>query len=136
MSIQISVDQHDIASIQKRIYQISGTPLAKRLQQAIKEGLTMLVGPIQAAAPFKTGRLRASVRGRAPRKRAGEVAAYQVGPTATHAHLVIQGHRVVTHYPTHRDTGKRARANPFVENAARPFEGAVESYIGERVTAL
>jgi len=37
------------------------------------------------------------------------------GPNAPYRHLVIRGHRIVT--PGGRDTGRRSRANPFVDRA-------------------
>jgi hypothetical protein len=41
------------------------------------------------------------------------------GAKGAHRHLVIRGHRIVT--ISGHDTGRRSRANPFVDRAIEPI---------------
>lgn len=123
-AIQIGFNPRDIARVEKRFAQNMGKPLQARLELATLKAADLLVGPIKAATPVKSGVLRGSVK--AKRKRLTGTFSFadigaEVGPTAPHAHLVISGHRVVTHFPYHRDTGYRARANPYVARVANPL---------------
>src|SRR3990167_2702261 len=116
-ALQVTVNPRDIARITKRLDKWQGKPLADRMDRAIRAGLSLMVSPIRAAAPQPgreraprdaTGKLAAAVQVWKLKKRAGEVAAYAVGPrggrsktlrVAPHRHLVIRGHRMVTHRP-------------------------------------
>ena len=151
--LNISVNGQDIAAINRKLGQIQGTPLVLKLGAAIKEALAGLVDPIRSKAPQPghekpprdaRGTLVASVQVWALTKRPGEVAAYAVGPrggrsktlsVAPHRHLVIQGHRMVTHRPDLSQVGF-VEGNPFVDRAVAPLEGMVDNYVAERVTRL
>jgi hypothetical protein len=44
---------------------------------------------------------------------------------------VAQGHRIVT--PGGRDTGRRAKANPFVTQTIAAYEGRIITFISDAV---
>jgi len=121
-AIQVQLDQRSVARVVARLDQNRGAPLGRRLQLATLKAADLLRGPIAAAAPVKTGTLKRSVRARPMTQRFGfsSVPTFdaQVGPTAPHAHLVIQGHRIVTKLPGHRYLGRSTRPNPFVDRVA------------------
>jgi hypothetical protein len=103
--------------------------LNRRAQKAVMAGAKVLRAPIKAAAPVgPRKKLKASVRvtkGRRDRPSA------VVGPRAGHRHLVIRGHRIVTH--TGRNTGRRSRANDFVSRAVAAHEGAARAAIAREI---
>ena len=148
ISVQVTVDQRDIDRITRRLDKWQGKPLETRMAKAIQGGLTLLRGPIRAAAigpgnerapKDATGKLRAAVQVWALKKRRGEAAAYAVGPrggrskrlnVAPHRHLVIRGHRMVTH------SGQVVgfvTGQPFVDEAVAPLWGQVRSFIDEQI---
>ena len=151
--VSITVDPRDIARVKKRLDKWQGAPLAARLTRAIQGGLALLVRPLRAAAPRKTGLLQRKIRTSSLRKRFGEVAAYKVGSTAPHAHLVIQGTREHSlagragkgPYSVFPDNEVRrnaylihpgARANPFVDEVRAAHEAQVFAFINEQVRRL
>lgn len=105
-----------------------GQPEAnRRLRRGVAAGARTLRTPIRASAPRVTGNLARSVK--ASNLRGFPIAA-KVGPRAPHAHLVIKGHRIVTHAGV--DTGRRSTPNPFVDEAARPhIDDAVKAFTKE-----
>lgn len=124
-AIQAQLDQRSVARVVARLDQNRGAPLARRLQLATLKAADMLRTPIANAAPVRTGTLKRSVRARQATLRFGFSSTPTfdalVGPTAPHAHLVIQGHRIVTKLPGHRYLGRSSRPNPFVDRAAGPL---------------
>lgn len=151
VSVQITVNPRDIARISKRLSKWQGKPLEQRMDKAIRAGLSLMVRPIRAKAPQPgheraprdaTGQLAGSVQVWKLRKRVGEVAAYAVGPRggrsktlkiAPHRHLVIRGHRMVTH------AGAQVgfvQGNPFVDEAVGSMEPSVRAFISEQITRL
>lgn len=127
--IQLQLDQKAVARAQARLEKFRDAPLHVRMDKAAKAAGELLVKPIQAAAPRRTGKLRRSVSSRtvANRDKAVVGRGFQratgmdrvalVGPRSPVRHLVIQGHRIVTR--SGRDTGQRTQPNPFVDNVAR-----------------
>lgn len=95
--------------------------------KVLVEGAKPLRASIRSAAPEgKTGNLKAGVRYKASRKTTRQLA-YMVGPFGkgtAHRHLVIGGHEVVGHQPAKVRTGKRTKANEFVERGSSAAEGA------------
>lgn len=129
--ISVTVDQRALDRADKRLERYQGRYLHERARRVYLEAARLGVRPIQAWAPVKSGALRRSVRARNVRTRAGEMAAATVGPRAPHRHLVIQGHRIVTRGG--RDTGKRSRANPFVDAAFEAYGEQAQRFIRDRV---
>lgn len=127
--VQLQLDQKAIARAQARLEKFRDQPLHIRMDKATKAAGELLVKPIQAAAPKRTGRLRRSVSSRTVSNRDKAVVGkgFQrstgmdrvalVGPRSPVRHLIIRGHRIVT--PGGRDTGRRTMPNPFVDAVAR-----------------
>lgn len=133
--VEWSMSERQLAAFERRLARWQGRPLVDRLRRGNLAAAQYLARPIRAAAPVgPTGNLRRSVKARTPRRSAllGNVAvgasrrlggaggtyaavAALVGPVSPHRHLVIRGHRIVTRGG--RDTGRRSRANPFVDRA-------------------
>lgn len=126
--IQLQLDQKAVGRALARLENFRDEPLHIRMDKATKAAGALLVAPMQAAAPRKTGRLRKSIASRTVRNRDKAVFAKgttmalgadrvalvgpRASPWAPHRHLVIQGHRIVTRGG--RDTGRRTAPNPFV----------------------
>lgn len=127
--IQLQLDQKAVARAQARLEKFRDQPLHVRMDKATKAAAELLVKPIQAAAPKRTGKLRQSVSartvsnrdkaviGRGFQRSTGMDRVGLVGPRAPHRHLIVQGHRIVTRGG--RDTGRRTTPNPFVDAVAR-----------------
>jgi hypothetical protein len=108
-------------------------PMAKRMQRATLAGVRAMRPFIRAEAPKgATGNLKRSVKARKGHASVTAVAgsfSAVVGPTARYRHLVIRGHRIVGHHTGEGrattvakraglvDSGRRTRANPFVDRA-------------------
>jgi len=98
-------------------------PIENAWARGSMAGARLAARAMRVAAPRgKTLRLVRSIKARRPRTRGVEAALAGrslgvaiAGPTAPHRHLVIRGHRIVT--ARGRDTGRRTRANPFVDRA-------------------
>ncbi len=91
-------------------------------------------GQIQAYGLIQTRRFHRSVKARSARLRLNEMAAASAGPTDNKRHLLIRGHRIVTRGG--RDTGRRTRAFPVVDDAFRAVGEQVKDFINEQVLAL
>lgn len=143
VAISVTVNPKDIARISKRLSKWQGKPLAERMDKAILNGLKLYINPLRAASPGPgkefapkdaTGNLRASIGVRRLKKRAGEAAAYAVGPRQNkpykghHRHLVIRGHLTAS--------GTMTRAQPFVDEVQQALEGQVSTFISEQITRL
>ena len=119
--LDLEISQRDIDRVNKRLDKWKDKPLAVRLEKAIQGAASLLVNPIRGNTPVVTGNLRRSVRVTKLRKQSGEIAAYKVGPTARHKHLIIRG------------TSRGVEANPFVDRAVNPLEGKVRDFAGDQV---
>lgn len=115
--VEWSMSERQLAAFERRLARWQGRPLEDRARRGALAAAQYLARPIRATAPVgRTGNLRRSVRARTLRTRAGyRSLAALVGPVSPHRHLVIRGHRIVTRGG--RDTGRRSRANPFVDRA-------------------
>lgn len=105
MSNNITVD---VEPAKKVLNKYRTTP--GRLQYASFQAARYLLGPIKAATPVRSGRLRDRTKAWAAKR--GEIGA-GVGPLAPHRHLVIRPHRIVT--PGGRDTGRMTSGNPYID---------------------
>ena len=136
--VEVRIDERQYAAALKRIlkYELRAHP--RRVQQAYLEGARLLRRPMQAAAPVgPTGNLRKSIKARANRLRLNEMAVATVGTThrtAPHRFLVTQGHRIVSHAGV--DSGRRSRADPFVDEVYRRYGAEVQSFITRQVLAI
>lgn len=116
--ISATVSQAQIARVRKRFDQNRGQPLERRLQLATLKAADLMKPGIAAAAPVFHGTLRRSVKARQAKATDGlfgKALDALVGPTAPHAHLIIEGHRIVT--PGGRFVGRSTQPNPFVDRA-------------------
>ena len=123
-SFRLDIDERSLARGRRLIEHYQGAPLRKRLGKAPLAAARVMEAPMRQAAPVgpastgHRGLLRRTVRAREFRAGRGpEPYGAAVGPTAGHRHLPIRGHRIVTR--SGRDTGKRSRANPFVDVIAQ-----------------
>lgn len=129
-SMALQLDDRALARGRKLLDRYKDAPLMKRMQKATLAGARVLEGPIRQATPVSRdedpGQMRLSVRARPARVRTRYVVGRGwrstassealVGPRDAKSHLVIRGHRIVTRGG--RDTGRRARANPYVDVVA------------------
>jgi hypothetical protein len=154
--IRVDVDQKALDRAMKRLERYQGKPLQRRAQQVYVEGARLMRGPMQRAAPVKTGALRRAITARGNRLRPGEMAVASVGPRhrkAPHRYLVTEGTR--RHALTGVRSGARfarfpsgqvrafvgfdhpgARANPFVERTREAHAPRIQSWINARVIDL
>lgn len=118
--VEWELDERALARFAARVERFRGLPLRERMAKATLKAADYMVPPIKAATPKgPTGNLRRRVRARPARRRIGNslqpTLGALAGPTSPHRHLVIRGHRIVTRGG--RDTGLRARGNPYVDEA-------------------
>lgn len=136
--ITVSVDQKAIDRQLKMLAKYDKRPLATRAQKAYLAGARLMVAPIrgqiQGYGLIKTKRFYGSVKARTSRLQFGEMAAASVGPKDAKRHLLIRGHRIVTRGG--RDTGRRTKAYPVVDNAFKSVGEHVKDFINEQVLAL
>lgn len=126
--MQLQLDPKAVARAQARLEKFRDKPLHVRMDKATKAAGELLVKPMQAAAPKRTGKLRKSIAsrtatnrdkaviGRGFQRATGGDRVALIGPRAAHRHLIIRGHRIVTRGG--RDTGRRTQPNPFVDAVA------------------
>lgn len=143
--IQLQLDQKAVARAQARLEKFRDKPLHVRMDKATKAAAELLVAPIKAAAPKRSGKLRASVRARtgANRDRPAFAAGYQrstgmdrvglVGPKSPVRHLIIRGHRIVTRGGI--DTGRRTTPNPFVDYVAKRHQARAIALMRAHIVA-
>lgn len=128
-SFRLELDEKSLARGRALLDRYRDQPLNVRMEKATLAAAKVLEAPMRQAAPRRTGRLSKSTRAQQVSQRIGwrqyaKSVNAQVGPTASHRHLVIRGHRIVT--PGGRDTGRRSRANPYVDQvAARHYSRAI-----------
>lgn len=136
LRISATVDAKAIERADKRLARYQGKPLQKRAERAYVEAVRLGVGPIRSLTPVgRTGNLQRSVAAAKVRLRPGEMAAATVGPRpgrrkGGHRHLVISGHRIVTHEG--RDTGERVAGNPFVDAALPRWQDEALDFVRTR----
>jgi hypothetical protein len=121
VAIQVKFDTTALSRVDRKLKAFQGPELAKRGGKLLRSALRPLPPAMRtqmssAGIKRRSGKLSRSVKITRPRKRYGEVAAYTVGPTARHRHLVIQGHRIVT--PGGRDTGRYSRNFDVIQPVA------------------
>jgi hypothetical protein len=136
--MRLELDQRSLQRGHALLDRYRDAPLQKRMSKAVLAAATVLEGPVRDASPVSRdkdpGGLKRSVRARPWRSRKTFVEGKgwrtqssteaNVGPLAPHRRLVIRGHRIVT--STGRDTGRRTRANPYVDAvAARHYRRAI-----------
>lgn len=126
VSINVTVNPRDIARIEKRLDKWQGKPLAMRMEKAEQGGMGLYVAPLRARAGAHnlTGRTQRSIRVSKLRKKAGEVAAFKVGPTTRWRHFAIAG------------TRRGVEADPYVDAVHRQLEPRVTAFIDEQVRRL
>lgn len=129
-SFRLELDERSLARGYKLLDHYRDAPLRTRMQKATLAAARVLEGPIRQATPVShdddPGQMRKSVRARSARVRTSFVIGKGwrsrastealVGPRDKKSHLVIRSHRIVTRGG--RDTGRRSRANPYVDAVA------------------
>ena len=126
VSISVTVNQRDIDRLTKRLDKWQGKPLETRMAKAEQAGLGLFVGPLRARAARHnfTGQTTRSIKVSRLRKRAGEAAAYKVGPTSRQRPFAIVG------------TSRGVRADPYVDEVRVALEPTVSRFIDEQVRRL
>jgi hypothetical protein len=122
-AVHLKWDEAGLTSYVKFLDAHQAKALEKLIDKAMGKALRPLVGKEKSSEQRsgitnRSGKLLRSIGIRKPRKRAGEVVAYTIGPNpkvAPHAHLVIPGHEEHGHKPAKRDLGMHTRAFPFVD---------------------
>jgi hypothetical protein len=122
-AVHVKWDAAGLKTIDRYLETHEGVALEKLIDKAMGKALRPLVGKEKSSEQRsgitnRSDRLLRSIGIRKPRKRAGEVVAYTIGPNpkvAPHAHLVIPGHEEHGHKPAKRDLGMHTRAFPFVD---------------------
>jgi Bacteriophage HK97-gp10, putative tail-component len=124
----------------------------KSAQKVLSAAARSLVAPIRAELDASVighgkvpGRLRASVKTRKGKASFGNLPAVVVRPTAPYRHLVIRGHEIVAHNTRgHLATsvfgrsqlvrsGRRTRANPFVDRGMAGQEARVKLFVTRQI---
>lgn len=96
------------------------------MDKAERAGLGLYVGALRARAGAHnlTGATQRSIKVSKLRKKAGEAAAYKVGPTTRIRHFAIVG------------TKRGVRADPYVDEVRRQLEPQVTRFIDEQIRRL
>lgn len=137
-AIQVKWDAAGLSRYDRYLETHQGRALERQIDKAMGKAIRPLAGKIKASEKAsgitnRSGRLYKSIKARKPRKRTGEVSAWTVGPTDRKAHLLVQGHRIVT--PGGRDTGRRARAFPFVDGPVAAEAPRIQAELSSDVWA-
>ena len=130
--VNAKLDERSLQRALDRLAKYEGKPLKTRMEAAFRAGLGQAVSPMRRVAPKKSGKLSRSISVRKGRPQSGYILRYGTKPRAPHAHLVSQGHRIVTHKPLKREVG-RSQPNPFVEQVISAYEGRIKSFIADAV---
>lgn len=131
--ITVTLDERSLARAQARLAKYEGRPLRDRMRAVFRAGAGLAVAPMRAAAPKRTGTLARRVSVRSRRPPAGYIVQFGTKSRAPHGHLVSKGHRIVT--PGGRDTGRRTRPDPFVEDTIRAHEDRIVGFISRNVAS-
>ena len=129
---EAKLDERSYQAALKRLEKYEGRKFTQRMEAAYRTGTQLTVSPMRRRAPKKTGLLAGKISVRKRRPPTGYFIQIGSKSRAPHAGLVSKGHRIVT--PGGRDTGRRARANPFVEETISGYEGRVISFITNATT--
>ncbi len=126
-AVHVKWDSAGLTKLDRYLETHQGRMLERLIDNAMGKAIRPLATEIRASELAsgihnRTGRLLKSIKARKLRKRPGEVSAWAAGPTDRKAHLLIQGHEIVT--PGGRALGRRAHAFPFV-NGPVDAEGHV-----------
>lgn len=133
-TVEWSMSPKELAAFEKRLERFRDLPLRHRMAKGTLAAAQYLARPVRADAPVgRTGKLKKSIRARQT-KASGLGTRYatlgaSVGPTAPHRHLVIRPHRIVTHKG--RDTGRKSRANAFVDRAVHGNEARAFAIVSQ-----
>jgi hypothetical protein len=136
LDIKVNWDAAGLRRVDRTLGTYQGKELAKRAEKAMARELAPLTGALRSAEQGsgihnRTNRHYRSIKVKRLRKRFGEMAAFKAGPAGHTAHLLIQGHRLVT--PGGRDTGSRSRAFPYVQPVIDRESGAILDRLGSDV---
>ena len=121
-AFRLELSEKDFARGRAMVDRYQGKALMTRMQKATLGAAKTLEAPMRQATPKVTGHLRRKTRAQQISQRVGfrtyvRSVNADVGPRSPHRHLVIRGHRIVTRGG--RDTGRRSRANPYVDVVAQ-----------------
>ena len=127
-AFRLELDQKDFQRGRDLLDRYQGKSLNIRMQKATLAAAKSLEPAMRLATPVAPegtkdrGHLRRKTRAQQLGQRTGWKTYYKsvnadVGPRSPHRHLVIRGHRIVTR--SGRDTGRRSRANPYVDVVAQ-----------------
>ncbi len=106
---QITIRTEGLNGLQLKLDRYHGPQLDRSLGRATLVAARTLVGPMRAAAPVRSGKLRKSVK--ATRASRGDKPGAIVGPRIWYRHFVIGG------------TKRGVKANPFVTRVADANSG-------------
>lgn len=118
--VDVQWDTAGLTSLDRMLGTLEGKNLEKTVDKAMGKELRPLVGALRSAEQSsgihnRTGEHLKKIRLRRSRKRTGEMAAWTVGPSDKKKFLLVRGHEEIGHRPGKADSGKRARAFPYVE---------------------
>lgn len=133
VGMAVTINPKDIARVQKRLEKWQGAPLEKRMDKAVRAGLSLLIKPIRAGAlrHKSTGNTARSVGVKKLRKKPGEMnASYKVGIKAVRPRQAWYGHFPIT------GTSRGVMADPYVEAAWDDHREQVSAFIDEQVRKL
>lgn len=125
----------DVAGM-KRLDATMGSFQGAALQKRVEKTMGVAVKPLPPAIRVaeeasgianRTGKHLKGIKARKARKRPGEIAAWTAGPSGNTAHLLIDGHNVVTHLGV--DTGFRARDFPYVDPVVDAMAPEIVSFM-------
>lgn len=133
VAVWVDFDRRDITRFNKRLDKWQGKPLETRLRKAVEAGARLLVNPIRAQAPSRTGELRRSVKpSRTLKSRDGWISV-KVGATKR---VPYKGRTALLSAFLIHGTKRGVESNPFVDRAVQPLMGSVQSYIDVQVRRL
>ena len=130
--VNAKLDERSLQRALDRLAKYEGKPLKTRMEAAFRAGLGQAVSPMRRVAPKRSGKLSKSISVRKGKPMAGYIVRYGTKPRVPHAHLVSQGHRIVTRGG--REVG-RSQPNPFVEQVISAYEGRIKSFIADAVAS-
>lgn len=127
-AFRLELNEKDYLRGRNLLDRYQGANLTVRMQKATLAAAKSLEPAMRLATPVAPegtkdrGNLRKKTRAQQLGQRVGfrryaKSVNADVGPRSPHRHLVIRGHRIVTRGG--RDTGRRSRANPYVDVVAQ-----------------
>jgi len=124
--VEARLDERSYNAAMKRLEKYEGRKFTKRMEAAYLAGGRLAVSPMKRRAPGSLAKKVTTRKGRPPSGYFIQVGTKSRRP---HAGLVAKGHRIVT--PGGRDTGRRTRPNPYVEDTIAAYEGRIIKFISE-----